>query len=380
MILGIDCSRFAAERPTGVELYTNHLVEGIIAQADALGYDEIRLYVRNAQQLERLLYLIETSGQKTLQVRLIERPYLWTLVWLSWEILRRPTDVLFVPSHTLPLVVPKRSLLAVHGVEALLFPQAYSLLQRWYQQFSLWWAKRKGAELIAVSETVKRDLLRIFQISAEMVTVVFNGAEGLKGEKRKIKDENVKALIEGKYVLHVGRLEERKNQLRLMEAFEQIAVEFPKLQLVLVGGDGYGAEKIHARVEGSSRKDRLHLTGYLGRDLVQQLMEKAELFVYPSLAEGFGIPILEAFAAGVPVLTSQGSATEEVGGGAVVLCDPLSVESIVGGLRKLLTDEALRNQKIRDGKKRLDLFSWDRCVDETMKILKKDAPIRRSSF
>lgn len=379
MILGIDCSRYAAEKPTGVELYTNHLVEGIILQADTLGYDEIRLYVKNAQQLEKLLYLIETSAQKTLQVKLIERPYLWTLLWLSLEMLRRPVDVLFVPSHTLPLVVPGRSILTVHGVEALLFPQAYSLQQRWYQQFSLWWAKKKGAQLIAVSEAVKKDLVRIFQISEEMVKVVWNGVEKVQSSKFKVQSEKTFS-IEGKYVLNVGRLEERKNQLRLIEAFEQIAAEFPNLQLVLVGGDGYGAEKIHARVDASPAKERIQLTGYLGRDVVQQLMERAELFVYPSLAEGFGIPILEAFAAGVPVLTSQGSATEEVGGGAVVLCDPLSVESIASALRQLLSDETLCKQKIREGKKRLDLFSWDRCIDETMKILKKDAPIRRSSF
>lgn len=379
MILGIDCSRYAAEKPTGVELYTNHIVEGVLAQADVLGYDEVRLYVKNAQQLEKLLYLIEQSGQKSPQVRLIERPFLWTLLWLSWEMLRRPIDRLFVPSHTLPLIVPPQSVLTVHGVEALLFPQAYSLQQRWYQEFSLWWAKKKGAELVAVSEAVKKDLVRIFQIPEDEIAVVWNGIEKMKNEKLKMQNQGT-TQIEGKYLLHVGRLEERKNQLRLIEAFELIAKEYPKLQLVLVGGDGYGAEKIHARVEQSAIKDRFQLTGYLGRDVIQGLMEKAELFVYPSLAEGFGIPILEAFAAGVPVLTSRGSATEEVGGNAVLLCDALSVESIANGLKQLLDDEALRKQKIREGKKRLDLFSWDRCVDETMKILKKDAPIRRSSF
>lgn len=124
MILGIDCSRFASPQPTGVELYTDRIVDGIVRQADQLGCDEIRLYVKNAIQVERLLDLIEESGQKNVQVRLIEHQRLWTVFWFSWEMLRRPVDVLFVPSHTLSLRVSKKSVLTVHGVEALVFSES----------------------------------------------------------------------------------------------------------------------------------------------------------------------------------------------------------------------------------------------------------------
>ena len=370
MILGIDCSRYAASQMTGVEVYTNRVIEGILARAGSLGYEEIRLYVKNHHQVEQLKRLTGQVGQSVLKVQLIERGRGWTLLWLSWELFRQPVDVFFVPSHTLPLWLPRKSLLTVHGVEALLFPLAYSWVQRWYQWFAIWWAKKRQVHLMAVSRAVKKDLIKYFGIDKQDISVVWNGFD--RKEKRGKKElQERKDLLEGEYVLHVGRLEERKNQLRLVEAFEKIAPEFKKLQLVLVGPDGLGSQKIHQKVEQSPVKDRIYMAGYLDRDIVQTLLEKATIFAFPSLAEGFGMPVLEAMDAGVPVVTSKGSATEEVGGEAVVLCDPLSVESIADGLRQFLMDEKLRSQKVREGKKRIEVFSWERCVEGVAEELRK---------
>ncbi|MDP2691712.1 MAG: glycosyltransferase family 1 protein [Candidatus Gracilibacteria bacterium] len=387
MILGIDCSRYAADQPTGVELYTDRIVEGLVRQADRLGYEEVRLYVKNARQVRQLLDLIETSGQQTPQVKLIERRRLWTLVGLSWELLRWRVDVLFIPSHALPLVLPRRSFLTVHGVEALLIPQAYTWFQRMYQRFVLWWAKRKGARLIAVSAAVKKNVVDILGIYEKQVTVVWNGFDR-KVDKSSTGSPRVRAtsesmtdsyeddkdvrrdFIEGDFILSVGRLEVRKNQLRLVQAFERLAGEYPKLKLVLVGGNGYGAERIKEYVHDSPVRERVYLAGYQDREVVRGLMERALVFAYPSLVEGFGIPILEAFDAGVPVLTSRGSATEEVAGNAAVFCDPLSVGSILETLKRLLEDEKLRSDLVKKGGERVGKFSWERCVEGMVSLLK----------
>lgn len=370
MILGIDCSRYAASQLTGVEVYTDRVIEGLLSQANSLGYQEIRLYVRNQHQVEQLKKFTSQVGQSSMTVRLIDRQRMWTLVWLSWELIQHPIDVLFVPSHTLPFMVPRKSLMTIHGLEALLYPKAYTLAQRFYQRFSLFWAKWNKTRMIAVSKAVRADLFTYFQVDKKDVAVVWNGYD--KKEKRGKKElQERKDLLEGEYVLHVGRLEERKNQFRLVEAFEKIASEFPKLQLVLVGPDGLGAQKIKQKVEQSSVRERIYLSGYLDREIVQTLLEKATIFAFPSLAEGFGMPVLEAMDAGVPVVTSKGSATEEVGAEAVILCDPLLVDSIADGLKQLLMDEKLRNQKIREGVKRIDLFSWERCVDGVAEEIRK---------
>ncbi|MDP3975417.1 MAG: glycosyltransferase family 1 protein [bacterium] len=367
MILGIDCSRLASERPTGVELYTDRVLEGLIQRADQLGYDEVRCYVRNARQVEQLLFWKDKYRAEKTKVRLIECKRLWTYLGLSWELFRRPVDAFFEPSHVLPWFAPKRSVLTVHGVEALLLPQAYSWFLRWYQRHTLLRAKRIGARFIAVSQAVKNDLVRLLGIEEGRIAVVYNGFDEVGS-----REFGVGSLeIQFQYILHVGRLEERKNQIRLIDAFEQIAGEFSELELVLVGGDGQGAENIKLKIKKLECKKRIHLMGYQMQEVVRSLMKHARVFAYPSLAEGFGIPILEAFSAGTPVLTSRGSACEEVAGGAAVLCDPLDVQSIANGLRKLLSDENLRKEKIEGGALRLRSgpFSWEKCVEGVVGVL-----------
>lgn len=366
MILGIDCSRYAAEQPTGVEVYTDRLVEGLLEQLPNLGYEQVRLYVRTPFQLEKLLRLTEEAQLKNVEVVLIERQKFWTLIGLSWQLLWHPVKVLFVPSHTLPSFTPRKSLLTVHGLESYHFPEAYSWFQRFLQSRNLAYARRKGTRLMAVSKAVRDDLLAFAGIPSDQVEVVWNGFD--KPQMKALPD--VKDVVKGEYLLSVGRLEERKNQRRLVQAFDIVAEQHPKLSLVLVGPEGQGVEEVRAQVEASPYRDRIVLAGYQERPMVQALMQKAKILCYPSLAEGFGIPILEGFAAGVPVLTSKGSACEEVAGEAAVLVDPLVVASIVKGLEKALNDESFRKELVKRGKAWMQSFSWDRCVKETADILK----------
>lgn len=368
MVLGIDCSRYASLQTTGVEIYTNRMVEGIITKADSLGFAEVRLYVREKRQEETLKALIEKSGQKLVNIRLIPHERFWTLLWLTIELSRNPIDAFFEPSHTLPLIVPARTIINVHGVEAVFTPEAYSFTQCLHQRFSIWWAKRENAQFIAITEAVKKDLVEFFKIPESRITVIHHGFD--RTAEQKLEEEQGKDLIEGEYILNIGRLEIRKNQLRLIEAFEMVAQEYKKVKLVLVGPDGVGAEEIRKRVEKSAVKDRIFIAGYLDRAVVERLLKKALIFAFPSLREGFGMPVLEAFDAGVPVLTSKGHACEEIGGDAAMYCDPKSVSSISQGLKFYLSDEKLREEKIRLGKKRVEGFSWEKCVTETATLLK----------
>jgi len=378
MILGIDCSRFDLEKPTGVEVYTDRVVEGIIKQADSLGFEEVRLYAKTAEQVEKLLFLTEKWKQGTVQVKLINWPYLWTLGGLSWELLRRKVDVLFVPSHTIPLVVPKQVLWTVHGIEAVTFPQAYSVWQKYYHLFALWWAKRKQVKMIAVSKAVKKDLLDKAAVNGDLLDVIYNGYDDVSQIKDQKPKEKRKHLVEGDFILNVGRLEERKNQLRLIQAFEKIVVdaEYKKLKLVLVGPDGFGAEKIKEYVEKSEWREGIYLTGYQDREMVQDLMRRAKLFAFPSLAEGFGIPILEAFSLELPVMTSKGTAAEEIAGGAAVLCDPLDVDDISEKIKELLKSRKLRKEKIELGISQLEKFGWDKCVEALVQVLKNYSDLK----
>jgi len=166
-------------------------------------------------------------------------------------------------------------------------------------------------------------------------------------------------------ILFVGALQRRKNIVRLVEAFEGTA---PGWKLVLAGSLGFGADEILARIQRSPRKADIQTPGYVPDTTLEELFQRASVFAFPSLDEGFGMPILDAMASGVPVLTSNSSALQEVSGDAAFLVDPLDVSSIATGLRKLTEDQALRDDLIRKGLERSKEFTWERSVEQTWNV------------
>jgi O-antigen biosynthesis alpha-1,2-mannosyltransferase len=166
-------------------------------------------------------------------------------------------------------------------------------------------------------------------------------------------------------ILFVGAIQRRKNVVRLVEAFEGIA---PGWKLVLVGSFGFGAEEAIQRIERSPRKNDIQVLGYVPDSTMEDLYRRASVFAFPSLDEGFGMPLLDAMARGVPVLTSNVSAMPEVVGDAALLVDPSDVASITQGLWNLTNDRALRADLTQRGLKRSREFSWEKAVGGTWKI------------
>jgi glycosyltransferase involved in cell wall biosynthesis len=164
-------------------------------------------------------------------------------------------------------------------------------------------------------------------------------------------------------LLHVGAIQTRKNIARLVEAVETLDVD-----LVLAGSDGYGAPEIHARIEASPARKRIRCLGYVDRATLDDLYRTAAALVFPSLDEGFGIPVLEAMAAGLPVVTSNRSGTAEAAGDAAVLVDPTDVEAIRAGIERVLGDTA---DLIRKGRERAAQFPWSRAARETLAVYRE---------
>lgn len=166
-----------------------------------------------------------------------------------------------------------------------------------------------------------------------------------------------------KSILFVGALQTRKNVIRLVEAFEALPRDW---RLILAGStNGYGAEQILRRIESSRSRERIEVTGYIGEAQLQKLYSTASIFAFPSLAEGFGIPVLEAMAHGVPVITANGSALAEVAGSAAYLVDPHNTDEITDALKRLTEDSELR-ERLRDlGLERAAQFSWQHAIQET---------------
>jgi glycosyltransferase involved in cell wall biosynthesis len=218
-------------------------------------------------------------------------------------------------------------------------------------------AERAGV-LIAVSEFTKTQVVSLLGVEASRVAVVRHGIRPLVYPRRAGQPRE-------KVVLHVGAIQIRKNVARLVEAFETLDGEW---QLVLAGSFGYGADRIRARIESSPARDRISVLGYVEPDELAAWYARAAIFAFPSLDEGFGMPVLEAMAGGAPVLTSNRSALPEVAGDAAVLVDPEDTEALTGALRRMAADEGLRQELAVRGLARSRLFTWEKAARETWDV------------
>lgn len=218
-------------------------------------------------------------------------------------------------------------------------------------------AAQRADLIVAVSCFTARQVETLLGVDARRIRVVPHGVRFLSLPATRPRE---------KTILHVGALQVRKNIIRLIEAFEKAAP--PDWRLVLAGSDGFGAEAVHARLAESPARDRISVEGWIGDRELQGWYSRAGVLAFPSLDEGFGIPALEAMAAGMPVLASKGTALEEVCGDAALLIDPFSTESIAAGLEQLTRDESLRALLTVKGANRAAQFPWERAVEETWKV------------
>lgn len=213
--------------------------------------------------------------------------------------------------------------------------------------------------LIAVSRFTANQVEEVLGVPRQRIRVVPHGIrfDGLTGETPR---ESV--------ILSVGAIQKRKNTLRLVEAFEQTPRGW---RLLLAGSTGFGSEEVLQRISRSPRRGDIELLGYVADERLKKLYARASIFAFPSLDEGFGIPVLEAMAAGVPVLTSRTGALAEVAGEAAVLVDAQNTGAIAAGLEDLMRNEALREKFAALGRDRAKGYSWERAVDQTWEVYRE---------
>ena len=250
----------------------------------------------------------------------------------------------------------------VHGVEWRFFPQGYSRVERLKQWLWFQLAVRRSAGVVTFAENTRADIARIHPGVRVPVRVVPEGVDPmfrrLAAEERSA-EVPARLGIGGPFLLSVCSLVPRKNIDGLLRAFAKLRDGLPDgMVLVLVGRSGWRAGELHALASSLGIAASVKFTGWLPDADVVQLYNQAELFVYPSRYEGFGLPPLEAMACGVPVVTSDRSATAEVGRGAAVLINPDSDESLADGMRQVLSDGALRARLVVAGYERTRRYSW----------------------
>jgi glycosyltransferase involved in cell wall biosynthesis len=372
MKIGIDASRAFIKNRTGIEEYSFQVIKNLAYRQaglmDKFDNHQVVLYIRRNQEVGFELPV-------NWRIKKINCFRLWTQVGLSLEMLFHPVDTLFIPAHTVPIIHPKNTVVVIHGLEYEFCPKAYSFWERIYMRCviknSCKWAKK----IIAVSENTKKDLMKIYEVAEEKIKVIYEGSNLATHNPQPATqsiEKGYRLQVAGcrPYLLFIGRLEERKNICGIIEAFEILKEKYQiPHKLILAGGNGYGYKNSKFKIQNSKFRNDIISKGFVSEEEKFDLLKNADIFLFPSFYEGFGLPILEAQAAGVPVVASIEASIPEIAGESAILIDPKKPEQIVEATYKLISDENLRNDIIKKGLENVKRFSWEKCAGEIAKLL-----------
>jgi glycosyltransferase involved in cell wall biosynthesis len=359
-VIGIDGSRVTVGERTGTETYTYQLLRALAR----LGVrDPIRLYLNAAAPPVDL----PTIGEPIC----IPFPRLWTHARLSWEMLRRPPGVLFVPAHVVPLRHPA-TVVTIHDLGYLGHPESHPASDRRMLDVTTRWSVRVARRIIAISDTTRRDLMTHYGVPASRIQVIPHGVDHAM---RPATGEAIAELrrrldLPDAYVLFVGTVQPRKNLGRLAQATSVLAQASLPHRLVIAGKRGWMADQVDAEIAASGMAERVRFLGYVAAADLPTLYSGADAFCFPSLYEGFGLPVLEAMACGTPVVASHSSAIPEVAGHAALLVDPTDPAEIGRALCRAIGDGSLRSKLVAYGRARADQFTWERTAQETITVLR----------
>ncbi|EKE20064.1 MAG: glycosyl transferase, group 1 [uncultured bacterium] len=375
MLIGIDGSRAFMKNRTGIEEYSYQVIKNL---RNSFQKEKVFLYTRKNQK-------IDFDLPEKWEIRVIKWPRFWTQIGLSLEILSHPVDVLFVPAHTVPIIHPEKTVVTIHGLEYEFCPKAYSFWERIYMRVSIKNSCRWASKIIAVSKNTKKDLVNLYGINSGKIAIIYNGFSSHRFCSRLIlgtsvishqeiemsnKDDDRSLMTDDKHLLFIGRIEERKNISNIVKAFEILKEEYKiPHKLILAGKPGYGYEKIKDQILYSrSAHDILEL-GFVSEEEKWELLKKAEVFVFPTQYEGFGIPILEAQSVGTSVVASRNSSIPEVVGGSALLVDPENSQEVAEAINKIISNETLKDDIIAKGLDNIKRFSWEKCASYIAKLL-----------
>lgn len=369
-ILAIDYTP-AVRQAAGIGRIVRGQVQALLAAGDAF---DVRLFVVGRLSQEERRTLPRDVSTTTLSERNMVR--LWhrlgsPLPPIDWYLRTRP-DLLHATDFVLPPTHAKRTLLTVHDLAFVHYPEAAMPGLQRYLNVVVPRSVRRADVLIADSASTARDLSEVWNVEAERICVVQGAVD--HAHFRPVGDAAPLNAVRARYapgnapfILTLSRLEPRKNHLRLVEAFAR-AVQEQRLphHLVIGGGKGWLYDEVHDRVQSLGMSDRIHFAGYVEDADLPALYSAADFFAYPSLYEGFGLPILESLACGVPVLTGDNSCLPEAGGPGALYVDALDVGDIAEKIVQLAHDRPLRNALAVAGIDHARRFTWQRSAHQLL--------------
>jgi len=365
MVIGIDASRASTQHKTGTEWYSYHIIRSLLADYSQHQY---KLYVPHGADV-----CFSASTQAI--VKKISWPcsFFWTQGGLSLEMIRSAPDVLFIPSHAVPYIHPKKTITTIHDIGFLQWKSAYKPHDFFYLDWSTKYALRHAHTIITISEYTKQELVRIYGANSQNIHVIYLGKDDTIYQKDfdSIYAQQVlkKYAIHTPFLLTIGRIDQRKNIGSLVRAFALIKKELPEYSLVCIGPMGFGGDVTIKEIESSPFRESIYHVGWVSEQEKSALLHMASCFVFPSLYEGFGLPVIEAQACGTPVACSSAAALPEIAGEGAIFFSPHDIAHMAYQIVALCTKSSKREKYIENGFKNSALFSWKYTAEQTEAVL-----------
>lgn len=398
MLIGIDASRANRENRTGTEWYAFHLIRALWPQLHSS--DRVRLYVKEPLQKD----WGELPNQVTVKILSWPPKFLWTHIRLAWEIFLNRVDVLFIPAHTIPIFSSSPIITTLHdigfehstslynnrkiGTQKLIFKilnlfvrlgtfGKYGASELDYHRFSARLALKHSAAITTVSEYSRKDIAKTYNYPIEKIYLIPNGVANniynseIRHHQDKILLFGKRLGINGSYLVNLGRIEKKKNSLLLVQAFHKFISDPSKKNyiLLMLGSFGYGSDEVLKYIQNNNLQKNIITPSWVKQEEIPYLIAGAQAFVFPSLFEGFGVPVLEAMAVGTPVICSNSTALPGVVGKAAILIDPSNLDSIVDGINTVVNDKEIQEELRTKGYKQIQQYNWPSSAAKLSSLL-----------
>lgn len=402
MNIGIDIRVLAKRTRTGVEDYTINLLSRLLPMDKSIRY---RLFYNGFKKLRLDYSWIKLSNVKIKKFRIPNRIFDLFLRFFKFpkidKILKRIN--LFLSPHFLLAPVSKniKTIIIFYDLSFIRFPEFFSLPKLLWHKFVYPQKQAQKADLIiAISESTKEDLVNLYKIKPEKIKTIYPGIDEKffrqpAADKRLPEVRNKYGLF-GRFILYFGTIEPRKNVLGIIKAFEEIKKgrskrilevdwqgfegvvrdqkekisDFSDLKLVIAGTKGWLCKGVFEAAKKSEFKHDIIFTGFIDEEDKPYLYNLAEVFVYPSFFEGFGLPPLEAMACGVPTIVSNKSSLSEVVGSAAIMVDPQNVDELIFAIKEVLESRNLNEFLRKHGPERARQFNWDNTAKNFLELFK----------
>jgi glycosyltransferase involved in cell wall biosynthesis len=356
---------------TGVGYYTEHLLQHLAREVEATGDELVVVSNQPIDTEQPLPPHVRVHAGHRFPIRIG-----WMQLRAARALEALAPDVAHFTNGMVPAGSAVSTVVTIHDMSLRLYPQCHPIRRLLLNRPLMQVAMRRASAIVTVSHSTRRDLLRLHALSPDRVSVVHEAASpAFRPIRDRVRLDTIRAKygLPDRFILYVGTIEPRKNLGRLIDAFARARSAGIPHELVCVGPYGWSSRDLAGRIARLGLSSHVHFTGYVPFDDLPVIYNLGEFFVFPSLYEGFGLPVVEAMASGTPVLTANTSSLVEIAGDGAETVDPTNTEALADAIRRLATDEALRRDLAERGWQRSRAFSWSQTAKEMLAVYQRAA-------